>query len=68
MSRMCPALSLVPGITVHLLVEPAAAVLAAHGSAERVPVQSELVGSAEAQRVRDALAAASGGGGEVCVA
>ena len=41
----------------------AAAVLAAHGSAERVPVQSELVGSAEAQRVRDALTAASGGGG-----
>ena len=41
----------------------AAAVLAAHSSAERVPAQSGLVGSAEAQRVRDALAAASGGGG-----
>ena len=41
----------------------AAAVLAVHGSAERVPVQSALVGSAGAQRVRDALAAASGGGG-----
>ena len=41
----------------------AAAVLAAHGSAERVPVAAELVGSAGAQRVRDALAAASGGGG-----
>ena len=41
----------------------AAAVLAAHGSAERVPVEAGLVGSAGAQRVRDALAAASGGGG-----
>ena len=40
-----------------------AAVLAVHGSVERVPVQSALVGSAEAQRVRDAIAAASGGGG-----
>jgi len=39
----------------------AAAVLAAHGSVERVPVQSGLVGSAETQRVRDAIAAASGG-------
>ena len=39
----------------------AAAVLAAHGSAERVPVEAALVGSAEALRVRDALAAASGG-------
>ena len=41
----------------------AAAVLAAHGSVERVPVQSTLVGSAEALHVRDAIAAASGGGG-----
>ena len=39
----------------------AAAVLAAHGSAECVPVEMALVGTAEAQRVRDALAAASGG-------
>ena len=39
----------------------AAAVLAAHGSAERVPVEAALVGSAEARRVRDAIAAASGG-------
>ena len=38
-----------------------AAVLAVHGSVERVPVG--LVGSAEAQRVRDAMAAACGGGG-----
>ena len=43
----------------------AAAVLAVHESAERVPVQAGLVGSAEAQRVRDALAAASEGGGGV---
>jgi len=41
----------------------AAAVLAAHESAARVPVEAGLVGSVEAQRVRDALAAASGGGG-----
>ena len=46
----------------------AAAVLAVHGSAERVPVQAGLVGSTEARRVRDALAAASGGGGGRCVA
>ena len=46
----------------------AAAVLAVHGSAERVPVAAALVGSAEVRRVRDALAAARGGGGEVCVA
>ena len=47
----------------------AAAVLAAHGSAERVPVEAGLVGSAGAQRVRDALAAAGeGGGGGRCVA
>ena len=45
-----------------------AAVLAAHSSAERVPVATALVGSAGAQRVRDALAAASGGGGGRCVA
>ena len=45
----------------------AAAVLAAHSSAERVPVEAGLVDSAEALRVRDAIAAASGGGGEVCV-
>ena len=38
-----------------------AAVLAVHGSVERVPVG--LGGSAEAQRVRDAMAAACGGGG-----
>ena len=41
----------------------AAAVLAAHGSAERVPVAAALVGSAEARRGRDALAAAREGGG-----
>ena len=41
----------------------AAAVLAAHSSAERVPVEAALVGSAEAQRVRDAIDAASGEGG-----
>ncbi len=40
----------------------AAAVLAVHGWAERVPVEAALVGSAEAQRVRDALAAAGEGG------
>ena len=40
----------------------AAAVLAVHGSAERVPVQAGLVGSTEARRVRDALAAAGEGG------
>jgi len=39
----------------------AAAVLAAHGSAERVPVEAGLVGSTEAQRVRDAIDAACGG-------
>ena len=42
-----------------------AAVLAVHGSVERVPVQSGLIGSAEARRVRDALAAAGEGGGGV---
>ena len=42
----------------------AAAVLAVHGRAERVP---GLVDSAEAQRVRDAIAAASGGGWGRCV-
>ena len=41
----------------------AAAVLAAHGSVEDVPVEAALVGSAEALRVRDTIAAASGGGG-----
>ena len=41
----------------------AAAVLAVHGRAERVPVDAALVGSAEALRVRDAIDAASGGGG-----
>ena len=41
----------------------AAAVLAVHGRAERVPVQAGLVGSAEAQRVQRAIDAASGGGG-----
>ena len=41
----------------------AAAVLAAHGRAERVPVEAALAGSAEALRVRDAIDAASGGGG-----
>ena len=41
----------------------AAAVLAAHGSAERVPVEAALVGSAEALRVQRAIAAASGEGG-----
>ena len=50
----------------------AAAVLAVHGRAERVPVEAALVGSAEAQRVQRAIDAASGGGGEheeksVCV-
>ena len=40
----------------------AAAVLAVHGHADRVPVEAGLVGSAEALRVRDAIAAASGGG------
>ena len=45
-----------------------AAVLAVHGRAERVPIEAGLVGSAEAQRVRDTIAAACGGGGEVCVA
>ena len=40
----------------------AAAVLAVHGSVERVPVEAGLVGTAEAQRVRDAIAAACGGG------
>ena len=39
----------------------AAAVLAAHESAARVPVEAGLVGSADAQRVRNAIAAASGG-------
>ena len=41
----------------------AAAVLAGHGRAERVPVEAGLVDSAEALRVRDAMAAACGGGG-----
>ena len=41
----------------------AAAVLAAHGSADRVPVEAALVGSAEALRVQRAIDAASGGGG-----
>ena len=40
-----------------------AAVLAVHGRAERVPVEAGLVGTAEAQRVCDAIAAACGGGG-----
>ena len=37
--------------------------MAVHGRAERVPVDAALVGSAEALRVRDAIDAASGGGG-----
>ena len=41
----------------------AAAVLAVHGRAERVPVEAALVGSAEAQRVQRAIDAASEGGG-----
>ena len=41
----------------------AAAVLAAHGSAERVPVAAALVGSAEVRRVQRAIAAACGGDG-----
>ena len=43
----------------------AAAVLAVHGRAERVPVEAALAGSAEAQRVQRAIDAASedGGGG-----
>ena len=41
----------------------AAAVLAVHGRAERVPVEAALVGSAEALRVQRAIDAASGGGG-----
>ena len=41
----------------------AAAVLAAHGRAERVPVEAALAGSAEALRVQRAIDAASGGGG-----
>ena len=41
----------------------ATAVLAVHGSAERVPVEAGLVDSVEALRVQDAIAAASGGGG-----
>ena len=43
----------------------AAAVLAVHGRAERVPVEAALVGSAEAQRVQRAIDAASGGGGSM---
>ena len=39
----------------------AAAVLAAHGSAECVPVQAALAGSTEAQRVQRAIDAASEG-------
>jgi len=49
MSRMCPALSLVPGITVHLLVEPAAAVLAARSSSAGATGSIDTVGSAQAQ-------------------
>ena len=41
----------------------AAAVLAVHGRAERVPVEAALVGSAEALRVQRAIDAASEGGG-----
>ena len=41
----------------------AAAVLAVHGRAERVPVEAALVGSAEAQQVQRAIDAASEGGG-----
>ena len=41
----------------------AAAVLAVHGRAERVPVEAALAGSAEAQRVQRAIDAASEGGG-----
>ena len=40
----------------------AAAVLAVHGRAERVSIEAGLVGSSEARRVRDALAAAGEGG------
>ena len=40
-----------------------AAVLAVHGSVERVPVEAALAGTTEAQRVQRAIAAASGGGG-----
>ena len=40
----------------------AAAVLAAHGRAERVPVDAALVGSAEVLRVQCVIAALSGGG------
>ena len=39
----------------------AAAVLAVHGRAERVPVEAALVGSAEARRVQRAIAASGGG-------
>ena len=41
----------------------AAAVLAVHGRAERVPVEAALAGTAEAQRVQLAIDAASEGGG-----
>ena len=41
----------------------AAAVLAVHGWAERVPVEAALAGSTEARRVQRAIDAASGGGG-----
>ena len=41
----------------------AAAVLAVHGHADRVPVDAGLVGSAEALRVQRAIDAACGGGG-----
>ena len=41
----------------------AAAVLAVHGRAERVPVEAALAGTAEAQRVQRAIDAASEGGG-----
>ena len=41
----------------------AAAVLAAHGSVERVAVEARLVDSAEALRVQRAIDAACGGGG-----
>ena len=41
----------------------AAAVLAVHGRAERVPVEAALAGSAEALRVQRAIDAASEGGG-----
>ena len=40
----------------------AEAMLAVHGSVEHVPVEAGLVGSAEALRVQDAIAAACGEG------